>query len=1052
MHYDPNQYYPQAYPGYPQMSGLYPMPQTSPRLQYTQMAPVNGYNNPYQPQPMSRTGSTNMAHMEVPGRPTSSMGQMPTPTHTPQPISVPPPNPATPGPGPNSQFTRPKSKAIPILHPISGAKVKIEKPQASPVVVTSAPVIVSSSPSPAPGRAVSRNTAHSRSASTSGKTEQEKREEMKATVAKKLEEEKLKNEEEARKKEEEVREKERVEAERKAVEEKLRLEKEEIERKAKEEAERKLKEEAEEKARKEAEEEAARLAEEARIKKEAEEAEAEAKAKAEAEAEAEAEAARLADENAAEEARVAKERAEEKVRIEAAEKAQKLKEEEEAKAKAEAEAEAKAAEEERAAKRAALAAASVAKPSTPDSESMPPPSLKASEKPRPRPGPLDLRVKTNEPGPPSAALTALKSARFIDNFGSINYPANILSPNPALNPAASSGFKYEKDFLLQFQHVFTEKPAVDWDKTMRDTVGETDPTRPQTARTPLLGPRGSSRSGGSSAPPPMGAFGSFKPSLPANMLTSEQRFQQSRPASLPVTNPLAGIASMVGSFSAARGGGVGIMRTNSSSSLAGGMPQSPRTGNRSSRGSRKGGAPMERSESRQGDKPGQPTISASDVKPLPVSENRWKPRSVGTAKGPEAAPTPSEEVKLSPELVQRKVKAALNKMTPEKFDKISDQILEITTQSKFETDGLTLRQVIQLTFEKATDEAAWSSMYAKFCKRMEASMDPNIKDEGIRDKNNQIVTGGHLFRKYLLNRCQEEFERGWKVNLPPKPEGTPDEAVMLSDEYYIAAAAKRRGLGLIQFIGELFKLGMLTERIMNECVRKLLDFEGLPEDETVESLCKLLKTIGYQLDRSEKSRGMMDMYFQRIGRLSEEKDLNSRMRFMLMVSPILSIHRIQHMLTFCRTLLISAARSGRPRSLIRGLRLSRKSERTRLKLNKKRKLPHVPTTSAADLVVAVDVEMIAHSPKGLVAKCIPRIGKTRAKEGQSTLRISANLSQDNSAPTPLRLVLVVCLDLAIRAVVVVGEDSHQTVLRGAWKIQTRPHVQPPQLQNPRHRT
>lgn len=881
MHYDPGnqgtQYYPQPYLGYPQMAP-YPMQQTSPRPQYQQMTPVNGGYNPYQPQSMSRTGSTNMAHMDVPGRPTSSMGQMPTPTHTPQPILVPPPNPVTPGPGPGSPFTRPKSKAIPILNPSTGAKVRIEKSQASPVVVTSAPVIVSSNPSPAPGRAASRNAVHSRSASTSGKTEQEKREEMRATVAKKLEEERI---EEARKKEEEEREKERIEVEKKATEEKLRLEKEE----QRKEAERKLKEEAEEaeeKARKEAEAEIARLAEEVRVKKEAEEA-----------AEAEAEAARLAKEKAAEEARIAMEKVEEEARIEAAEKAQKLREEEEAKAKAKAEAEAKEAKAaaEEAAQKVALAAASIAKPPTPDNESMPPPSLKAPEKPRSKPSPLDLRVKTNEPGPPSAALTALRSARFIDNFGSINYPANILSPNPALNPAASSGFKYEKDFLLQFQTVFTEKPTVDWDKTMKDTVGEPDSARPQTARTPGLGPRGSSRSGGSSAPPPMGAFGSFKGSIPANMLTSEQRFQQSRPASLPVANPLAGIASMVGSFSA-RGGGVGIMRTNSSSSLAGGMPQSPRTGNRSSRGgSRKGGgAPMEKSESRQGDKPGQSTISVSDIKPLPVSENRWKPRSVGTPKGPEAAPTPSEEVKLSPELVQRKVKAALNKMTPEKFDKISDQILEITTQSKFETDGLTLRQVIQLTFEKATDEAAWSSMYAKFCKRMEASMDPNIKDEGIRDKNNQIVTGGHLFRKYLLNRCQEEFERGWKVNLPPKPEGTPDEAVMLSDEYYIAAAAKRRGLGLIQFIGELFKLGMLTERIMNECVRKLLDFEGLPEDETVESLCKLLKTIGYQLDTSEKSKSMMDMYFHRISRMSDDKDLNSRMRFMLMVRYIFLIH------------------------------------------------------------------------------------------------------------------------------------------------------------------
>ena len=65
---------------------------------------------------------------------------------------------------------------------------------------------------------------------------------------------------------------------------------------------------------------------------------------------------------------------------------------------------------------------------------------------------------------------------------------------------------------------------------------------------------------------------------------------------------------------------------------------------------------------------------------------------------------------MEPAMVQRKVKAALNKMTPENFDRISDQILEIAAQSVKETDGRTLRQVIQLTFEKATDEAHWACL------------------------------------------------------------------------------------------------------------------------------------------------------------------------------------------------------------------------------------------------------------------------------------------------------------------------------------------------------
>ena len=105
---------------------------------------------------------------------------------------------------------------------------------------------------------------------------------------------------------------------------------------------------------------------------------------------------------------------------------------------------------------------------------------------------------------------------------------------------------------------------------------------------------------------------------------------------------------------------------------------------------------------------------------------------------------------------------------------------------------------------------------------------------------------------------------------------------MLSDEYYIAAAAKRRGLGLVQFIGELYKLGMLTERIMHECVRKLVDYSGMPDEAEVESLSKLLRTIGGNLDASDKGKLLMDAYFQRIQNMIDMPDLPSRLKFMLM--------------------------------------------------------------------------------------------------------------------------------------------------------------------------
>lgn len=519
---------------------------------------------------------------------------------------------------------------------------------------------------------------------------------------------------------------------------------------------------------------------------------------------------------------------------------------------------------------------------TPMSEvSMGPPAKSTGPARRGKAGELTLDTKkTVEPPEPSATLKALTSARLLEDPSKVSYPSGIVSPNPALNANAPADrkFKYNKEFLLQFQNVFKEKPSLDWDQKIREALGNDDSARPQTARTPSgMGARSASNRG----PPsntfaPMGSFGGSTRTLPPGT-SSEQRFAAANAAMrggpMGAPNP----------FAFGRPGSMGppMARTPSNNPL-GQFPGSPKVG-----GASRGGSRAESKRSKQNSKQeveqnkSMPLTAGMQITTLETSSTGWKPRSIGQA--PAAAQAVGPDGYMEADVVQRKVKAALNKMTPEKFDRISDQVLEIAAQSKQESDGRTLRQVIQLVFEKATDEAHWASMYAKFCYKMLSNMSNEIKDEGIKDKNGNVVAGGNLFRKYLLNRCQEEFEKGWKINLPEKGDGQTEEAVMLSDEYYVAAAAKRRGLGLVKFIGELFKLGMLTERIMHECVKKLLDYEGTPDEAEVESMSSLLRTIGKQLDSPEsRAAGRMDAYFERINQTVNLPDLPSRLRFMLL--------------------------------------------------------------------------------------------------------------------------------------------------------------------------
>ncbi|KAI9828174.1 MAG: hypothetical protein M1826_006102 [Phylliscum demangeonii] len=925
----------------PSAMALYPNmfpvggPPSSPRPAHSPLPPgpppPQYYPGPYglpQAPSMSRTSSAVSDQ-----RPSSSLGHLSAPSLTPAMAPAPLAHQAKDGPvSPAvlaSTFKIPnrRSAGIPIKDPKSGALLNFDKPDLPPTFASGPPVIVSSTATPprAPTRPESKG---------SEADEAEKRKEsMKDAVAKKVEAEKAEErrrheEEEARK----AREREQEEEKRRAQEEaeeaaaKEKQEADRVEREAAEQAQR-AKAEVEERAR-----DAHAAAEKAqREAREREEQAAEEKEKAQRDAHerAEAETKLKAEEDAREqrrrdeEARLAeKRRADERLQQERAASLAKEAGEADRRANAvKAEVPAGAAPPPVAPEHDGIPAAKAdgeAKPdgavhtgkdapevaslkslpgsgaSTPSTQGMMGPPPKPSTA-RGKPAALNLApLKTNavEPPPPSAALQSLRSARFITRINEIKYPPSIQSPLPGLNAKpANQGFKYNRVFLRQFHDVFIEKPNFEWDGQLKDSMGAIgDSARPQSARAPSMSGRSMSARGGI-----MGQFAQAgQRPLPAGT-TSEQRFNNSNMQNMQrhqtMNNPLAHFARQGGFTMGSMGAGpAAMLRTNSSTSLTSApnaVPSSPRPGpTRSQRNNSK--RPFEKAPSKAEDhaaNKSMPLTQGLDLKPLLPSTTGWKPRSLAgsaSATGAAGPPPGSVPTRMEPDMVQRKVKAALNKMTPEKFDKISDQILEIAAQSKDESDGRTLRQIIQLTFEKATDEAHWASMYAKFCRRMLESMSPDIKDDGITDKNGNVVTGGNLFRKYLLNRCQEEFERGWKINLPPKPEGEMEAAAMLSDDYYIAAAAKRRGLGLVQFIGEMYKLNMLTERIMHECVKKLVDYDGIPDEAEIESLTKLLRTIGPNLEETDRSRRLMEAYFMQITNMVATPELPSRMTFMLM--------------------------------------------------------------------------------------------------------------------------------------------------------------------------
>jgi hypothetical protein len=98
---------------------------------------------------------------------------------------------------------------------------------------------------------------------------------------------------------------------------------------------------------------------------------------------------------------------------------------------------------------------------------------------------------------------------------------------------------------------------------------------------------------------------------------------------------------------------------------------------------------------------------------------------------------------------------------------------------------------------------------------------------------------------------------------------------------------KRRMLGNIRFVGELFKQKLLTEVTIQSCITDLMGspekWKDMRDEQDIECLCHLLTTAGERLEAKNaanyEAKRHLDMYFDRLRSLSRDKSLNSRMRF-----------------------------------------------------------------------------------------------------------------------------------------------------------------------------
>jgi translation initiation factor 4G len=93
--------------------------------------------------------------------------------------------------------------------------------------------------------------------------------------------------------------------------------------------------------------------------------------------------------------------------------------------------------------------------------------------------------------------------------------------------------------------------------------------------------------------------------------------------------------------------------------------------------------------------------------------------------------------------------------------------------------------------------------------------------------------------------------------------------------------ARQRYLVCIKFIGELFKYGMMSVRIMHSCTMKFLDDGKNPSEVDMEALCILLTTIGKRFNVERKAHEYSNAYFAHIGHITQHSHFPARIKFML---------------------------------------------------------------------------------------------------------------------------------------------------------------------------
>mmetsp|Transcript_29259 Transcript_29259/g.41878 ORF Transcript_29259/g.41878 Transcript_29259/m.41878 type:complete len:1101 (-) Transcript_29259:352-3654(-) len=293
------------------------------------------------------------------------------------------------------------------------------------------------------------------------------------------------------------------------------------------------------------------------------------------------------------------------------------------------------------------------------------------------------------------------------------------------------------------------------------------------------------------------------------------------------------------------------------------------------------------------------------VKPLEVNDKtRWRAKS--TAGGNTS--TNKEDAEDEHAAALQRALLILNKLTPTNFPKLSEQfITDVIASEPLLTDG------IKLLIAKAQQEPHFCPMYAQVCLCLaskplafEDGTNTTTTNEALDHNKKQKL--GKTFKRHLLEECQTEFEiSSTRENILGGDNNNNSTEDTTPDLEYRTRLAKKKYLGHMTFIGEIYKVGLCNTKVMLMCLPILLTegkMENSPspsstsseevDEEKIECFVKLMSTIGDKLQNDcttlAQSKGkpeslqQWDAAWDRVASLAKDSDktlVSNRIKFML---------------------------------------------------------------------------------------------------------------------------------------------------------------------------